>query len=206
MTPAQDIISLISQEQNPEDYHKLHWAGDFTVYLDIVRQRPEVARTAFQGLAAREAWDRQLGLGLGKLLEVRRDYNDIGFIETFLTEEFCREQQLFTYAHNQRTGQYEIAGRDFGEVKRQLLFSLTNFGHPFIYVADANDGNRGELLLTHRYEGVGLRMDYAGATLQNLRRIWGRPVHLETEEDGQRVVLSCEDEEVERQVVQSRAA
>ena len=75
------------------------------------------------------------------------------------------------------------------------LFSLTNFGRPLIYVVDGNYRGRGELLLVHRYEGLGLEMPYAQATLQNLRRIWGRPVHLETAEDGRRILLSCEVED-----------
>ncbi len=137
---------------------------------------------------------------------MRRDYNDIGFIDTFLTEEFCREQKLFTYGYNERQDQYEIASREFEQVKRQLLFSLTNFGQPFIFATDGNFRNRGELLLIHQYEGVGLRMDYAYDTLQNLRKVWGRPVHLETEEDGRQVLLSCEEQEVTREAIQSHAA
>ena len=48
MTAAHNIISFISQGQNLDDYHKLHWEGSLGDYLEIVRQRPEVARTAFQ--------------------------------------------------------------------------------------------------------------------------------------------------------------
>jgi stage V sporulation protein R len=129
---------------------------------------------------ARANWDRQLGLGREKIFEVRRIYNDVGLIDTFLTEEFAQEQQLFTYRYNAQARAYEIESRSFEDIKRQLLFSLTNFGEPVIEVVDANYHNRGELYLVHRWEGLDLRTDYANATLENLHAVWGRPVHLET--------------------------
>ena len=42
-------------------------------------------------------WDKKLGLGRKKIFEVRKIYNDITFIDTFLTQEFCQENQLYTY-------------------------------------------------------------------------------------------------------------
>lgn len=135
---------------------------------------------ACDDLSTRLHWDKQLGLGREKIFEVRRIYNDIGFIETFLTPEFAAEQRLFTFAYNTQQNNYEIASREFEDVKRQLLFNLTNFGDPMIEVTDANYQNRGELYLRHHWDAVDLRLDYAEATLENLQAIWGRPVHLET--------------------------
>jgi len=125
-------------------------------------------------------WDRKLGLGREKIFEVRKIYNDVSFIDSFLTEEFCEAHKLFTYRFNPETRMYEIADRDYRKVKAKLLFSLTNFGQPFIYVIDGNFRNRGELLLKHRFEGIGLKQDYARDTLRNIQRIWRRPVFLET--------------------------
>jgi stage V sporulation protein R len=129
---------------------------------------------------ARQNWDKKLGLGREKLFEVRRIYNDVGFIDTFLTEDFARQHKLFSYDYNKLTNLYEISSRDFQEIKRKLLFQLTNFGQPLIDVVDANLGNRGELLLRHRHEGIDLDVPFAEETLKNLYLIWGRPVHLET--------------------------
>jgi len=130
--------------------------------------------------AEREAWDRHLGLGREKIFEVRRLYNDVTFIDTFLSEDFCRRHQLFTFAWDGRRDAWAIKTREFAEVKRALLFQLTNFGRPFIHVTDANWRNRGELYLTHRHEGVDLRLDYARETLRAIQVIWHRPVNLET--------------------------
>lgn len=129
---------------------------------------------------AKRNWDTKLGEGMKKIFDVRRIYNDIGFIDTFLTREFAQRHQLFTYRFNRRSNRYEVESLDFEDIKRQLLFSLTNFGEPYIVVQDANHKNRGELYLKHRWEGIDLRPDYAQDTMENLYAIWGRPVHLET--------------------------
>ncbi len=134
-----------------------------------------------EDVRARANWDQGLGKGREKIFEVRRIYNDVGLIDTFLTKEFAEEQQLFTYRYNPHQRAYEIDSRDFADIKRQLLFGLTNFGEPIIEVTDANYQNRGELYLTHRWEEVELRDDYAVAALENLQAIWNRPVHLETQ-------------------------
>src|SRR5438105_13469822 len=97
---------------------------------------------------------------------------------------------MFAYAFQEQMGQYVIESRDFEKIKQRLLFSLTNFGKPFIYVVDANYHNRGELLLRHEFSGVELKLDYATATLANIQAIWSRPVHLQTGVDGKPTLLS----------------
>jgi len=131
-------------------------------------------------IARKAAWNRETGQGREKIFQVRTIYNDMTFIDEFLTEDFCREQKLFTYSLNERNGRYEIADRDFRAVKEKLLFALTNMGHPYIDVVDANYDNRGELYLKHRFDGVELRQDFARATLEALHRVWSRPVHVQT--------------------------
>jgi stage V sporulation protein R len=132
----------------------------------------------------RRLWDKRLGLGKQKIFEVRKLYNDVTFIDEFFTEEFCRENQFFSFALNERSGNYEIDSREFQKVKNKILFSLTNFGEPIISVEDANFDNRGELLLRHRHEGTDLNDEHARATLTAVERIWHRPVNLRTVLDG----------------------
>jgi len=146
-------------------------------------------------LKARRTWDRQLGLGRQKLFDVRRIYNDVGFIDTFLSYDFVCRHKLFTYKYDSRSQQYLIDSRDFHKIKRQLLFSLTNFGQPIIVVQDANHSNRGELLLQHHHEGVDLKLDWAMDTLENLHALWTRPVHLETMVEDKHKLLSFDGEE-----------
>ena len=80
------------------------------------------------------------------------------FIDEFLTPEFCAEHKLFTFQKNPKSDEYEIASREFEKIKQQLLFQLTNRGHPRIFVVDANYKNRGELYLWHRYEASEIQL------------------------------------------------
>ncbi len=150
---------------------------------------------ACDDFAVRREWDTEAREGREKIFQVRQLYNDVTFIDEFLTREFCEKQKLFVYNYNESTNQYQIADRGFEEVKRSLLFELTNFGQPWIYVRDGNHVNRGELVLWHSYEGVPLRVDYAREVLENLQKIWTRPVHLETYEDDRAVVMSYNGQE-----------
>jgi stage V sporulation protein R len=136
-------------------------------------------------IRAKMSWDKKLGLGREKIFEVRRNYNDVTFIDEFLTEDFCVRNRMFVYKFNKRTGRYEVDTRDFPLIKKQLLFQLTNFGQPIIQVQDANFENRGELLLTHLYEGAEMQPDYMRETLKNISLIWTRPVNLATVVDQQ---------------------
>jgi stage V sporulation protein R len=143
----------------------------------------------------KRTWDRKLGLGRKKIFEVRRVHNDITFIDTFLTPEFCVRHKLFSFAYQEQAGQYYIESRDFEQIKQRLLFSLTNFGKPWIFVVDGNFRNRGELLLKHQHAGADLKTKEAQDTLANLQFIWSRPVHLETIVDGKPTLLSFDGTE-----------
>ena len=140
-------------------------------------------------LRARRAWDKKLGLGRQKIFEVRKHYNDVTFIDEFLTADFAAEQKLFVYGFNEKANRWEILDREFQKVKRKLLQQLTNFGQPIIEVIDGNFENRGELLLAHRHDGVDLRIDYAKDTLTNLQAMWRRPVGIVTRVDGKGVLM-----------------
>ena len=150
---------------------------------------------------ARRKWDRQTGLGRAKIFEVRKVHNDITFIDTFLTPEFCKENRLFSFAYADPTKNYVVESREFQQVKQRLLASLTNFGKPWIEVVNGNHRNRGELLLRHRYNGVELKLNEAQDTLVNLRSLWGRPVHLETVIDDKPTVLSFDGTDHAKQVI-----
>lgn len=130
--------------------------------------------------AERRRWNTRAGLGREKIFEVRRNHNDLTFIDEFLTLDFVRDHKLFRFGYNPGSDVYEIESREFPKVKQQLLSSLTNRGRPIIEVIDGNYHNRGELFLRHDYSGVELQMDYAADALRNLQQLWSRPVHIET--------------------------
>lgn len=140
-------------------------------------------------LAQRKRWDRQLGMGIKKIFEVRKLFNDVTFIDEFLTQDFAREQKLFTYGVNKKSGDWEIQSREFKEIKRKLVLQLTNLGQPRISVLDANWDNRGELMLHHAHEGIDLQQDWARDTLASVFAVWGRPVLLATKVENKGVLI-----------------
>ena len=140
-------------------------------------------------LRVRRSWDKKLNAGREKIFEVRKHYNDVTFIDAFLTAEFAIEQKLFVFNFNDKKNTWEIATREFKKVKHKLLQSLTNFGQPVIDVIDANYENRGELVLSHRHDGVDLEPNYAKETLKNLQHVWKRPVGIVTKVEGKSVLM-----------------
>jgi stage V sporulation protein R len=146
-------------------------------------------------LDVKRDWDLRLGLGKEKIFEVRALYNDVTFIDEFLTPEFAMDHGLFTFEWSNRGERFEIESREFMKVKHKLLAQLTNFGNPFIYVEDGNFENRGELLLRHDHRGNDLRTDYARDTLVAMERLWKRPVCIRTESDGKGVLMRYDGKE-----------
>ncbi|MFD3005479.1 SpoVR family protein [Thermus tengchongensis] len=132
-------------------------------------------------LGERLTYERPTGLGLKQLFQVRTVHTDLSFLDTFLTPEFALRQRLLNPEDLPR----------FAEAKKALLFRLTNGGYPIVELVDANHGNRGELLLEHAYEGVELDLKKTQAVLENLYRLWGRPVHLKTVVGEKETLLSA---------------
>src|SRR5437588_2836925 len=48
MSHGREIVSLVGQRQDLEQFRKKNWIGTFEEYLDLVRQKPEVTRNAFE--------------------------------------------------------------------------------------------------------------------------------------------------------------
>ncbi|MFL5815809.1 MAG: SpoVR family protein, partial [Bdellovibrionia bacterium] len=49
---------------------------------------------------------------------------------------------------------------------------------------------KGELLLSHKHQGLDLDVRWSRETMPSLSEIWKRPVNVETEVDGQKKLLS----------------
>ncbi len=166
---------------------------------------------ACDDMAARRAWGKDLapkgrvvGLdspGRKKIYEIRSLYNDVTFLDEFLTPEFIDEQNLYHYRQDPATGRMVVVNRDFNQIKQQLLFMLTNHAQPYLYVLDGNYNNRGELYLGHRYTGADLEIKYAVETLKELHRVWRRPVHLHAIIDDDPILFSYDGKQSTQQQV-----
>ncbi|MCH7702350.1 MAG: SpoVR family protein [Planctomycetes bacterium] len=139
--------------------------------------------------------------GRRKIFEVRRIYNDVTFLDEFLTPEFVEDQKLYHYRYDPATQRMVVVDRDFKKIKAQMLFMLTNHAQPYIYVLDGNYRNRGELYLGHRHTGVDMEIRFAVDTLKQIHKIWGRPVHIHAMIDDEPMLFSFDGEQSTQQQV-----
>jgi stage V sporulation protein R len=139
--------------------------------------------------------------GREKIFEVRSIYNDVTFLDEFLTPEFVEDQKLFHYRYDPSTGRMVVVNRDFKRIKQQMLFMLTNHAQPYIYVLDGNFRNRGELYLGHKHNGVDLDIKYAQETLKAVQTLWKRPVHIQAIIDDDPLLFSYDGEQATQQHV-----
>jgi spore cortex formation protein SpoVR/YcgB (stage V sporulation) len=123
--------------------------------------------------------------GTDALFAIRETDSDVSFIRNYLTRELVEDLDLFVF---RREGQvYRVTANDAERVRDELVQSRTNGGFPYITAKDADLHGRGELLLVHRFEGLELDRKYVERTLPLVYKLWGRPVHLETNVGGKPV-------------------
>jgi len=67
MPTSSNIISMIQNNQDLEDFRQLNWTGTFPQYLDLVRKQPKVTRTAYQRL-----YDMVISYGTTEYTEFRK--------------------------------------------------------------------------------------------------------------------------------------
>jgi stage V sporulation protein R len=137
--------------------------------------------------------------GREKIFQVRALYNDVTFLDEFLTPEFVDEQRLYHYRQDPATGKIVVVNHDFDKIKQQFLFMLTNHAQPYIFVMDGNYRNRGELYLAHRHNGADLEIKYAVETLKRVQKIWKRPVHLSARIDDEPILFTFDGEQSTQQ-------
>jgi stage V sporulation protein R len=154
-----------------------------------------------ENLGEKKKCDKGLGLGREKIFEVRRIYNDVQFIDEFLTPEFIEKHKFYQYGRDPHTGQLRIVSRDPHRIKQTMLYQLTNMGRPYIYVVDGNYANRGELYLAHKHNGLDLEIKYAVETLKNVYKVWQRPVHIQARIDDDMILFSYAGDQPKQQTI-----
>lgn len=145
--------------------------------------------------------DIEARLGRDKMFEVREVETDVSFLRNYLTEELIEKLDLYTYRKVADRWEVTYAQREWEKVREGIISLISNGGFPYIYAVEHDWEKRGELYLRHGYEGVELDAQYVVKTLPHLFHIWGRPVHLETVEDGHSVRYMCAGTDVERKPI-----
>jgi stage V sporulation protein R len=154
-----------------------------------------------ENLGEKKKWDKGVGLGREKIFEVRRVYNDVNFIDEFMTPEFIEKHKFYQYGRDPHTGQLRIVSRDPVRIKQTMLYQLTNMGRPFIYVVDGNYRNSGELYMAHKHNGLDIEIKLAVETLKNVYKIWQRPVHLQAKIDDDMILFTYAGDQPRQQTI-----
>ncbi len=168
------------------------WNGDPDLEFDETNWRDEQV-------------SRPSGEGTRKIFEVRRDDNDVSFLRKYLTQGLVHRLDMYTYRKQEVDGEpvWVVTDKDWRHVRDTVLDGMTNFGIPIIDVEDGDYLKRGELLLTHAYDGKPLDADYSARTLQYIAQIWGRPVHLRTVVDEKPTLFTHDGEEFQQEPLYS---
>lgn len=151
-------------------------------------------------MRVKERWDKKLGLGMDKVFEVRKHYNDFTMISEFFTPEFCEKKQFFEWKRFPN-GEYKIVDRDFKSIKKKMLQRYLNGGLPDIRLADPNHLGKGWLFMQHYWDGRPLYDQYARETIISLFRLWKNVVVLATRNrDGLEYIYICNGTSLENNV------
>ena len=153
---------------------------------------PDYAEDDWQG----QAFKRPTDQGLQKIFDIRRDESDISFLRKYLTKGLVERLDMYTYGLEEVNGEemWVVQDTDWRSVRDTLIDGMTNFGIPVIMVEDGDYKRRGELLLSHAYDGKALDKEYTSRTLKYVQFLWKRPVHLRTLIDDETVLMSHDGE------------
>ncbi len=124
-------------------------------------------------------WNLNLGLGMEKLFDVRKNYNDYLMIQEFFTPEFCEKKQFFEWKRFPN-GEYKIVNKDFKSIKKKMLQRYMNGGLPDIRLLDPNHLGKGWFYMEHQTDRMPLLDSYARETICSLYKLWKNVVVLAT--------------------------
>jgi len=160
------------------------------LYLSAIKAHSEVVRPFASGNETALAinpyhlgftmWEHIIDKhGLDCAWQVRREEDDFGFIRNWLDRELAEKSGLFVF--EARPGdEIRVASRDLEAVREAILAPKFNFGAPRVAVTEMKTD--GSLVLTHdaASDGRGLDAGRAKKVLEYVRRVWRRPVSIQT--------------------------
>src|SRR5215470_88172 len=115
MPTGKDILARLGERLNISDYRKTHWEGSFDEYLDIVREHPEVTRSAYQRL-----YDMIISHGTEEVYENKEKITRYRFFTDFAALHgdaiYGLDRPLMNLANC-----FKSAARGYGTERRVLL-------------------------------------------------------------------------------------
>jgi stage V sporulation protein R len=117
--------------------------------------------------------------GLERAFAIRAEEDDFSFVRNYLDEDLADELSLFRYA-GQPDGSLEIVESDIDEIREAIVAPKFNFGSPSVLASRIGVDGSLELDHAHASDGRGLDLGRAERVLDYIRRVWRRPVRLNT--------------------------
>src|SRR3954466_8198950 len=115
MSDGRDIIALVAQRQDCEQFRRKNWVGTFAEHLDIVREHPEVTRTAYQRL-----YDMILSHGTEEVYELKEKLTRFKFFNDFAAK-YGEEIYGLDRPLMQLANAFKSAAKGYGTERRVLL-------------------------------------------------------------------------------------
>jgi serine protein kinase len=114
-TTGKAILSDLRQQLNLQEYRKKHWEGTFEEYLDIVREHPEVTRSAYQRL-----YDMIMSHGTEEAYENKEKTTRFKFFTDFAAQQgdsiYGLDRTLVNLVNT-----FKSAAKEYGTERRVLL-------------------------------------------------------------------------------------
>jgi stage V sporulation protein R len=134
----------------------------------------------------RENWNTGDNVGMAKVLEVIKSYNDWYLLQDFLTPSVIDKLDMYLYEKVELRGEVQLRRTHHTpqQIREIIVGSYSHSPFPSIAIIDG----RSNILLKHNYFGMELDEKYAHETMKHINRIWGNPVNLVTVVDDDEVL------------------
>jgi stage V sporulation protein R len=153
----------------------------YNLGINILREVIRIAGDPDEEERERWSWAGEEDDPFDRVRLVLRTYDDEALLREFLTPKVCERSRLYAFEHVQQDPRrIRVSSRETDAIRDVLIRQHSTFGIPHIEIVDADFRGRGELLLEHCHEGVGLDEEYARGTLTQIALLWGKPCTVRT--------------------------
>jgi stage V sporulation protein R len=152
----------------------------YNIGITILREIMRIAAEPDDEERERWSWAGEVE-PLDQVRSVLRSYDDESLLREFLTPKVCELSRLYAFDRDQYDPRrIRVSSREADVVRDVLVRQHSTFGIPYIEIVDADFRSRGELLIEHRDDGVGLDPEYARGTLTQIAMLWGKACTVRT--------------------------
>jgi stage V sporulation protein R len=152
----------------------------YNLGINILREVMRIAADPDEEERERWSWAGNID-PLEQVRSILRNYDDEALLREFLTPKVCELARLYAFEHvEQDPRRIRVSSRETDAIRDVLILQHSTLGIPRIEIVDADYRGRGELLLEHRHEGIGLDEEYARGTLTQVALLWSKPATVRT--------------------------